>query len=411
MPSCSLRDPPCLRHEAANQTRWRYASGLRSRTDGRHAPASGMRRLNRTDLRVGVPLPWSCYDRNGHLLLRKGVVVSFEHQIDRLVAEGLFIEDRGGVAASPTQRGEPESVFERLVALAWSLRKVFNDLLSETPAPDAEERLRARARKIIDACGADPNAAIAAIHLDFQNPYMLSHHVHSAVACALLGKRIGVADADLVPIACAALTFDLGLADLAHLEKQAEPLDDEQRRVVNQHVQRTVHILERAGIDDPVWLDSILQHHERWNGSGYPDGLAREDICVGARLLAVADSYTAMIRARAHRPARTPLEAQGELFKGMGVRYDERICTALVKELGIYPPGSIVRLANREIAVVREYSTKEGKALAMSVYDANGLPFLAPQKRDIADPRYAIIRPVPMAEVRAAAVIIRRLWL
>lgn len=371
----------------------------------------GMRQLGRADLRVGAPLPWSCYDRNGHLLLRKGVAISFEHQIDRLIAEGLFIEDRSRGGGAAARRGEPESVFERLVALAWGLRTVFNDLLSTTPAPDAEERLRSRARKIVDACAADPSAAIAAIHLDFQNPYVLSHHVHAAVACALLGKRIGVADEELLPVVCGALTFDLGLAEFAHLEKQAEPLDEDQSCTVNQHAQRTVSILHRAGVDDPIWLDTILQHHERWNGGGYPNGLAREEICVGARLLAVADSYTAMIRARAHRAARMPLEAQGELFKHMSILYEERICVALVKEFGMYPPGSIVRLANGEAAVIKEKGKQDGKLMAMSVYDANGMPYMAPQRRDTSEERHAIVRPLPQAECRSAAVIIRRLWL
>lgn len=370
----------------------------------------GMRQLGRAELRVGAPLPWSCYDRNGHLLLRKGVSISFEHQIDRLISEGLYIEDRnrGGTAA---RGGEPESVFERLVALAWGLRTLFNSLLSATPAPDTGERLLSRARKIIDACAADPNAAIAAVHLDFQNPYPLSHHVHAAVVCALLGQRIGLGNDELLPIVCAALTFDLGLAEFAHLEKQTGPLDAEQAATVRQHTQRSLAILGRAGIDNPVWLATIAQHHERWNGGGYPEGRGREDICIGARLLAVADSYTAMIRSRVFRPARMALEAQGELFRHIGILYDERICVALVKEFGMYPPGTVVRLGNGEVAVVKEKDKKDGKLVAMSIYDAQGMPYMAPQRRDASLPQYAILRPLPQAECRSAAVIIRRLWL
>lgn len=367
-----------------------------------------MRQLRPADIQVGAPLPWSCYDRNGRLLLRKGVSVAFDHQIERLVHEGLYIEDR---ASTPAARAaEPESVFERLMALAWGLRTLFNSLLSTTPAPDTEERLLSRARKIMEACAADPNAAIATVHLDLQNPYPLSHHVHSAVVCALLGKRLGLADEELMPVICAALTFDLGLAEFVYLEKQTEPLDPDQRATVHQHALRTVNILARAGIDDPVWFDTIRQHHERWNGCGYPGALSRNDICIGARLLAVADSYTAMIRGRVYREPRTPFEAQGDLFKQIGILYEERICVALIKEFGMYPPGSIVRLANGEAAVVTAKS-KDGKLAVMGVYDAKGMPYLAPQKRDTTQDRHAIVRPLPQAECRSAAVIIRRLWL
>lgn len=370
---------------------------------------TGMNQLKRADIRVGSPLPWSCYDRNGRLLLRKGVTIAFEHQIDRLIGGGLFIEARGG-STTPAKHGEPECVFERLVALAWGLRTLFNELLSKTPAPDTQERLRSRARKILDACAADPGAAIATIHLDFQNPYMLSHHVHAAVACALLGKRLELGDDDLVSVVCAALTFDIGLVEFAHLEKQSDPLDEGQTETVQQHTLRAAGILQRAGVDDPVWLETILQHHERWNGQGYPAGMACEKISVGARLLAVADSYTAMIRSRAFRPARIPLEAQGELFRHMGILYDERICVALVKEFGMYPPGSIVRLAKGEVAVVKEKIKQDGTLAVMSVFDAKGMPYMSPQRRDTADEGYAVVRPLHQSECRSATVIIRRLW-
>lgn len=370
-----------------------------------------LRKLGRTDLRIGTPLPWSCYDRSGRLLLRKGISISFERQIDRLLAEGLFIENLGASADAASRDGESESVFERLVALAWSLRTIFNELLGASPAPDVAERLRARARRIVAACCVDPNAAIAAIHLDCQNSYLQSHHVHTAILCALLGKRTGVTDEELLSVVCGALTFDLGLAEFSYLKNQTDPLDDDQLHTVNQHAERSVRLLVRAGVRDPVWISTVRQHHERWNGGGYPNGLACKAICVGARLLAVADSYTAMIRTRAFRPARMPMEAQGELFKYMNILYEERICVALYKELGMFPPGAIVRLVNGETAIVKGRNESDGKLMAMSVYSANDIPYLAPKPRDTTESGYAILQPLPSTECRAAAVIIRRIWL
>lgn len=379
---------------------------------GRGRPPAGaaLRQLGRTDIRVGAPLPWSCYDSSGHLLLRKGVCIAFEHQIDRLLNEGLFVEDAERAGIQIGNAAETEGVFERLTALAWGLRTLFNSLLSPAPAPDTEERLRARARKIIEACAADPNAAIAAVHLDFQNPYMLAHHAHSAVICALLGRRMGMSDEELMPVVCAALSFDLGLLELAYLEKQEGPLDGDQSESVRAHVDRTLRYLERAGVKDPVWLTVVRQHHERWNGSGYPQGVAGEEICPGARLLAIADSYTAMVRGRAFRAPRTAMEAQGEMFKQIGILYDESVCKAFIKEVGLYPPGSIVRLANGETSVVKERN-RDGKPIVMSAYDAQGMPLMAPRRRDTTVNGFAVLRPLPQSECRSAAVIIRRLWL
>lgn len=369
-----------------------------------------LRKLGRLDLRIGAPLPWSCYDRGGRLLLRKGVAISFERQISRLLAEGLFIERTGLNDDLAPRCGGIESVFECLLALTWGLHAIFNELLGASPAPDVVERLRSRAHKIVALCSDDPDAAIAAIHLDFQNPYLQSHHVHTAILCALLGQRTGITDEELQSVVCGALTFDLGLAELAYLKKQTDPLDDDQLRTVNQHVERSVGILSRAGIEDPVWIDTVRQHHERWNGGGYPHGTACQAICVGARLLAVADSYTAMIRPRAFRSARTPMEAQGELFKYMNILYEERLCVALYKELGMFPPGAIVRLANGETAIVKGRNKDDGNLMAISACDSNDTPYLVPQPRDTTDHRYAIAQPLPGTECRVAAAIVRRIW-
>lgn len=370
-----------------------------------------MRRIARAELRVGGPLPWSCYDQGGRLLLRKGVVVAYEHQIDRLFERGLFVGDDDGGTGAPPSAGPPERVFERLISLAWGMRSLFNELHSKSPAPDAAERLRARARKIIDACATAPQIAMAAAHLDFQNPYPLAHHVQAAVVCALLGKRLGFDGAALMSVVCAALTCDVGLVEFSHLEKQAEPLDASQLECVRRHPERAASLLRRAGIEERDWLDILLQHHERLDGSGYPDGRTGADICMGARLLAVADSYAAMIRGRAFRAARTPFEAGQELLMHKNTLYDERICVALIEEFGPYPAGSIVRLSNGETAVVKESAEAQGTGVVMSVYDAKGMPLMTPVRREIASDTLTIRGPVPFGECHSASVIIRRLWL
>lgn len=367
-----------------------------------------MKRLCRTDIRLGQPLPWTVYDGNGRLLLRAGAHIAFEHQIDRLAEQGLFIQEDGDGAAG-AQEALPASVFEWLLATGWTQKQLVNELLAEPPMPDVVQRVVARAARICQVCAADPDAALASVHLDFRNPYLLAHPVHSAVLCALIAPRLEMPEAERRSTVCAALTADIGMFELPHLEKQKTALDGGQLAGVRRHVARSLEVLELAGVADPVWIAAVRHHHERWNGSGYPDGRANGNIPLAARVLAAADSYAAMIKPRPHRGAHPPIEALAELFRGMGVLYDRDVCGALVKEIGMHPPGSFVRLASGETAIVKS-RRRDGCWSVHAVYGADGMPYLAPRSRDAATAEFAIVGARIQGTCRAAESIARRLW-
>ncbi|MBS4098489.1 MAG: HD domain-containing protein [Sulfuricella sp.] len=371
-----------------------------------------MKRLVPADVRLGMPLPFSVFDKDGRLLLRKGVVISYQHQLERLVANGLFAAEGAAASTAPAHPvvGQPQPVFDEIGSLTLRLKTLFTDLLGAAPSDDTRERVIAMAREIHAACARDAEGAIAAIHLDFHNPYLLSHHVHAAVLCALLGERLGMADAELTPLMCAALTFDIGLVDMLHLEKQPDALSEEQNETMRRHPQTSVTRLKRAGVDNEIWLAAVSSHHERINGSGYPHGLHRDELPPGARLLGLVDIYTAMIKGRSYRAAKVPLKAIAEIMQGKETQFDASSCDTLVKELGMYPPGALVRLANGEVAVVKERGAKIHEPQVHSVYDKAGMPLMSPRQRDSRLEEFAVKAPVAHSECRAVALIIRRLW-
>lgn len=368
-----------------------------------------MKQLTRADIRVGEPLPFSVYDKDGRLLLRKGVVVAFEQQIERLIAQGLFaMGQEAPVRYLPREEAPP--VFDEIGSLTLRLKTIFTAFSGASFADDAPERVISMAREILAACGRDAEAALAAVHLDFHNPYLLAHHVHSAVLCALLGRSVGVPEEELIPVMCGALTYDIGLVDMPHLEKQREPLSEEQNGFVRRHPQKSAEILKRAGVADEIWLAAVLDHHERLDGGGYPRSLAGDGLARGARMVGLADSYLAMIKSRPFREARVPLQAMREIFLEKECNFGAEFCDALVKEVGMYPPGAIVRLVNGEIAVVKTRGRKTMQPQVFSVYDASGMPFMSPRERDSDLDECAVKAPVAHSECRAVALIMRRLW-
>ena len=367
-----------------------------------------MNRLKRADIQLGRPLPFSVYDAKGVLLLRRGFVITIEEQVDRLIDRGLFAGD--DTSASDPGRPAPIPVYQRIGAAALRLKALATDLHTDQPSADSVGRLNELARDLLDALAQDPDAALAALHLDFHNHYLLAHQVHCAALAGVLARRLEIGVAETLTLVGAALTQDLGMIDFNYLEKTPGQLEEQHRSRMGGHPHASARMLGKAGIRDPLWLDAVRDHHERLDGSGYPAGKPGEDIGRLARILAVADVYTAMIKPRAWRAAKVPLTAMQELFAKKGAQFSADICNALVKELGMYPPGSLVRLASEEVAVVSRRTGDIQKPEIRSVYERQGLPRMTPLLRDARDPAFAIQSAVSHAECQGASLIIPRIW-
>jgi putative nucleotidyltransferase with HDIG domain len=161
-----------------------------------------------------------------------------------------------------------------------------------------------------------------------------SYPEHS-LAVANLSRAVGVelvlGEDALEVLALGALLHDvgkLGVAD-AILEKLG-PLTEEEWKVVKRHPEvgaRMIEPLEFLRKAVPV----IRHHHERPDGSGYPDGLEGEEIPLTARIVAATDAYDAMVRSRPYREGRSPTEAIGELTRGAGSQFDSEVVAILAR--------------------------------------------------------------------------------
>lgn len=386
-----------------------------------------IRQLCKQDFALGRPLPYGVYDRDGKLLLRRGFVLEYDDQLERLLNRGIYQdtdadareaakEARTQAASNITVRPavqENAPVYERIGATTLRLKSLITDLRSSEPSVEVGDRIRALAKNLLEAVREDRDAALAAVHLDFHNLYILSHQVHNAVLCALVGELVKLTGEELHSLMCAALTCDLGMTDLPEFEKQKGPLTDNQKTELRGHPARSVELLKRARITDPLWLEAVANHHERADGSGYPSGTTFAQAPLPVAILAVADVYLALIKPRPWREARIPLTALKDLFamkeSGLCTR-GGAACDGLVKELGMYPPGSIVRLNNDEIAVVSKRGADMRKPPVYSLYERNGVPRLSPVARDTSDPNFAVKAALSHAECRSVSLIISRLW-
>jgi HD-GYP domain-containing protein (c-di-GMP phosphodiesterase class II) len=186
-----------------------------------------------------------------------------------------------------------------------------------------------------------------------RDSYIYSHAVNCSALAAALGRHMGFPEQILVSLATGGFMMDVGKAELPEEVLNApDQLDKEVMWSVKKHVEGSLRICEEAGIDNPDVRDIIAFHHERFDGSGYPNGLLRTKIPLFGRMAAVIDSFDAMTSHRAYQKAMSRHEALQHLYRGHDQLYQRDIVEQLLQCLGIYPTGTLVELSTGEVGVV-----------------------------------------------------------
>lgn len=216
------------------------------------------------------------------------------------------------------------------------------------------EHAEALVEEISNSIHRHPHALINLARLKTADDYT---YMHSVAVCALmvaLARQLGL-DHEQVRIAgIAGLLHDIGKVAIPDkvLNKPGR-LSDEEFRLVREHPQSGFEILRKTGqVNDQV-LKVVLHHHEKYDGSGYPGGLAGEQISLLARMGAVCDVYDAITSNRAYKSAWDPAESIHRMAQWKG-HFDEQLLQAFVRAIGIYPIGALVRLESGRIGVVVE---------------------------------------------------------
>lgn len=390
-----------------------------------------MRKVMPSELVLNQPLPWSLYDQHGNLLLKAGHVISIPKHINNLVLRGTYTEapppQRKPELVDPTlpraadpvthlptnlpPRFHPLAIFARLDALAMTLERLHQHLLAQSLPGQLGPVVRSLAHAVMEACTDNTDALIAACHLNRHHAYLVVQQLLSAALTEITARALKMDESTRLSLACAALTRDIALLPIQQqLDQQTTPLSAQQMDLLRAHPERAVAMQSAWGINDPLWLGFIHQHHERLDGSGYPQALQGDAISPGARVLAIADSYAAMVTPRPNRVGQFPQEALRALHAQRDTLYDATLLQHFAQAVTDYPPGTLVRLANGEIGVMRSRKKIDGQPDLWLLYNYSGIPLMRPKRCDAADPSYAITHILRVEECRSASVVMKRLW-
>ncbi len=194
-----------------------------------------------------------------------------------------------------------------------------------------------------------------------RDDYTARHSVNTAILALGLAHALEWPQAQVEQAGLAALLHDVGnvAVDRALLEKPG-PLTSEEFEKVKRHTFVGYELLEEESqVSNAVAL-AALNHHERVDGTGYPNGLKAGGIDPMSRLVAIVDVYDALTSERVYRPARSHHDALGTLWRGRGSKFDKGMVETFIHFMGWVAPGTLVRLTDDSLAVVEETNIGQG---------------------------------------------------
>lgn len=253
-----------------------------------------------------------------------------------------------------------------------ALSRLFDDMRNGRKLDLSDTQLTVH--ELADHIGQNANAMLWLTNLRFSKEHNACHCLNTAIFAMVFGQHSRMSKSDTLALGMGAILHDLGKTGIPPLmlDKPAV-LNDAEREVVRKHVDGGLAILQDNGDLPRTTLDIVRCHHERYDGSGYPDGLTGDRVPLTARIVGIADAYDSMVGDYGYRKPKTPVSALRELRTEAQDEFGEDVVREFTNCLGTYPVGSLVELNSGAVVMVVS-SSKEArlKPLVMQLRNEEG---------------------------------------
>jgi HD-GYP domain-containing protein (c-di-GMP phosphodiesterase class II) len=229
---------------------------------------------------------------------------------------------------------------------------------------------------MIDSVTRNPDALAWYGALRKREDGVLNYSMTTAIWALILGRHLGFERHRLQNLAMGGLLLNIGNIRVPRsVGRKTGPLTEDEHEILRMHVDYGVEIVKKSsGFNEDV-IDMVRCHHERFDGSGYPNGLKGKDIPVYGRIAGIIDAYDAIISCKPYRGAKCAYDAVRELNQLSGKEFQPGVIEQFVQALGMFPTGSLVELNTGEVAIVIEQNrVRRLRPNLLMILDANKQP-------------------------------------
>lgn len=289
--------------------------------------------------------------------------------------------------AAPTE--DPGALFDELQAMLEAVRDRVRS--SQPPSWDVLIRL---VERVVDSLAASGDLfwTANAPTTPSGHDYLAFHQARVAILAIRLGANVGYDRSHLIELGLAGGLIDVGLWQIpATALRRLDALNPDEQAQYRAHPRLGAEIVRRWMPPFESVVDAVLQHHEREQGQGFPQGLRGASVHPHAKILGLVDTYTGLTAPPSQRPGLRPHEAVREIVRSKNESFPTPLIKALLSEISVFPPGTLVRLNTGEAARVIAVNRNHPLRPRVEVYDAKGQRPVPPKIIDLSEAPFLYI--------------------
>jgi len=296
-----------------------------------------------SNLKPGMTVARPFYNKNLNILLNEGMTLSEKHLIslDRIGLHGIYVHDEfsTGIKLATVIDDKSKMVF------AGAVNNVFEGV-GKTLPPD-HGILKDVIKDLVGQVSDNRDTVVNMLDLKQFDDYTFQHSLNVCILSIVVGVQLELSGKALESLALAAVYHDIGKLKVPHaiLNKPGR-LDEKEFEMMRQHPALGVEYLKSIGELNTFIEMGVLQHHERYDGSGYPKGLKGKQISEFARIISIVDAFDAITSKRSYKDSFLPSEAIEYIMANVGLHFDYDITKVFLTRILPYPDGISVELSN-----------------------------------------------------------------
>lgn len=346
-------------------------------------------------LREGMIVGRRLYGNNGQLLVAQNTIIkkSYIKKIKKLGLSGVYIND------SISEEIQVRDVIrdDLRQGTVVRIKSIFKDLEGSKGVCDKKFKgMNDMLDKIISNILENKNLMVNMIDLKTFDDYTFYHSVNVAILSLVIGAALNLNRRELYKLGIGALLHDIGKVFIKkEILNKNDKLTEDEYEIIKGHSKLGYKYLKENKQVPVASYIGALQHHERFDGKGYPNGSYGKKISLYGRIISIADVYDALTSDRTYRKALLPAEAMEYIMANGGSMFDTDIVKIFIKKVAPYPIGTCVKLSNNMTAIVVENHEDFGLRPTLKIFkdekDLDIKPFYINLKDDISNQNITIV--------------------